>query len=71
MLSKASAVKVRNVMNPLLWLNAVAIPTLLSGAFAFKDQPLLAGPLVLGALVVPGWTLNQFTYFAKNDPKRL
>lgn len=58
-------------MNPLLWLNAVSVPSLLVGALAFKDQPWLAAPMVLGSLGIPGWTLWEYRYFARKDPQRL
>jgi hypothetical protein len=58
-------------MNPLLWLNAVAVPSLLAGAFLFKDQLLLAAPMAFGIVIVPGWTLWEYSRFARKDPQRL
>lgn len=70
-LSKAQAVKVRNVMNPLLWQNAVAMPLLLVSAYVFREQPILSVPLGLGAMCLPIWTMWEFRYFARTDPRRL
>lgn len=70
-LSKAQAVKVRNVMNPLLWLNAVAMPLLLSAAYMFRDQTVLSLPMIVVAAALPVWTMWEYRYFARKDPKRL
>ncbi|BCH07378.1 hypothetical protein MesoLj131c_16360 [Mesorhizobium sp. 131-3-5] len=70
-LSKAQAVRVRNVMNPLLWLNAMVLPVFVPAAYAFREQPLLALPLIFVAVAVPVYTLWEFRYFARKDPKRL
>jgi hypothetical protein len=70
-MSKASAVKVRNVMNPLLWLNAVVDPLLLFGAWLFRDHEWLAALLISGFLGIPAYTLWEFRYFARRDPQRL
>lgn len=71
MLSKAQAVRVRNVMNPLLWQNAVAMPALIVAAYLFREQPLLSTPMGLGAVALPLWTMWEYRFFARNDPKRL
>lgn len=68
-LSKAQAVKVRNVMNLLLWLNAVTVPLLLLAASVFKDQTFIAAPLAFAAVCLPMWTIWEYRYFARNDPK--
>lgn len=70
-LSKATAVKVRNVMNPLLWLNAVAVPSCIGSAIILQNQLVLAIPLVLTGIAIPLWTLLEFDYFAKREPQRL
>jgi hypothetical protein len=70
-ISKASAVKVRNVMNPLLWLNAVVEPLFLLGAWLFKDHVWLALPFIMGFLGLPAFTLWEFRHFARRDPQRL
>ncbi len=58
-------------MNPLLWLNAVTVPSFLIAAFAFRDNGWLAGPVIVGALSIPGYTLWEYRYFARSDPQRL
>lgn len=70
-LSKAQAVKVRNVMNPLLWLNAVAMPLLLSAAYMFQDQIFLSSLMGASAAGLPIWTMWEYRYFARTDPRRL
>ena len=58
-------------MNPLLWLNAVAIPLFLAAAWLFRDHEGLALLLILGSLGIPTYTLWEFRYFARRDPQRL
>lgn len=70
-LSKAQAVAVQNVMNPLLWLNAVSIPLLLIAAYVFRDDLLTSRVLAFGALIVPLWTLREYGYWRRDDPARL
>ena len=70
-LSKAKAVSVQNVMNPLLWLNAVAIPLLIGAAYLFNDDALLSRVFAVAASVVPLWTLYEYSCWRKNDPARL
>ena len=70
-LSKAQSVKVRNVMNPLLWLDAVAMPLLLTASYLFKDVWVLSVPMGLVAVALPIWTMLEYRYFARTDPKRL
>jgi len=69
--SRASSVKVRNVMNPLLWLNAVVVPPCILATLLLNDSLLLAMPFVACAFIVPVWTLCSFSYFSVKDPQRL
>jgi len=58
-------------MNPLLWLNAVAMPLLLFAAYLFRDVLALSFPMGLAAVALPIWTMWEYRYFARTDPKRL
>lgn len=70
-LSKAQAVAVQNVMNPLLWLNAVAIPMLLGAAYFFSADELLSRVFGISASVIPLWTLREYGCWRRDDPGRL
>ena len=70
-ISRATAVRVRNVLNPLLWLSAVALPSSLIGAYMLRDYPWFSGPLLGVGLLCPVSALAGFAYFAVRDPQRL
>lgn len=70
-LSKAQAVKVRNVMNPLLWLNAAVVPPLLIAAVAMRENQFVSIVLFLVAIIIPLFTLKEYSFFARTDPGRL
>lgn len=69
--TRAGAVRVRNVINPLLWLCGVSTPTCLAGAYAFHDQIALAAPILAVGLASPLATLAAYAYLLFRDPDRL
>ena len=62
---------VRSAMTPLLWICGISTPACLVAAFAFKDNLLISGFLVIvGTLpVIAG--LLAYAYFALREPDRL
>lgn len=70
-LSKAQAVVVQNVMNPLLWLNAVSIPLLLVAAYMFRGDVLMSRLFGVAAVAIPLWTLREYSCWRRDDPNRL
>lgn len=69
--SRAGIVRVRNVLNPLLWLCAVTTPTSLVFAYLLGDDAVLRYALVgLGSLPV-AVGLAAYVYFMFKDPNRL
>ena len=70
-ISRATAVRVRNVLNPLLWLSAVTLPSSLVGAYVLRDYPWFSGPLLGVDLLCPLSSVVGFAYFALRDPQRL
>lgn len=71
LVSKAEAVAVRNVLNPLLWLNVTVVPIGLAVVVMLQEKPWLAVPIMLTALGVPIWTLKHYGHFARTAPQRL
>ncbi len=69
--SRAGVVRVRNALNPLLWLCAVASPLCFGFAYAFSGDPVLRYGLVgLGASpIVAG--LVAYLYLMLHHPDRL
>lgn len=58
-------------MNPLLWQNAVAMPVLLAGAYLFREYAYLSSVMGTVAAGLPIWTMVEYRFFARTDPKRL
>ncbi|MFN3878053.1 MAG: hypothetical protein ACK4MH_06725 [Brevundimonas sp.] len=71
LVSKATAVAVRNVMNPLLWLNATVVPAGFTVVVLLQETLILAIPIMMTTLAVPIFTLKHYGYFAKHAPQRL
>lgn len=69
--SKAHAVAVQNVMNPLLWLNAIGVPLFLAAAYLMQGDLWVTRMLVAVAAAVPLWTLREYSHWRKHDPNRL
>ena len=69
--SRASSVKVRNVLNPLLWLCAIVVPAGLAAAIVLRGYPWLAGPIIAVTLFLPVSAVGAFVYFMLTNPQRL
>lgn len=67
--NRASSVKLRNILTPLLWFSALCLPMGIAGlvlappSFAWVFVMMMVVPMIF----VPGF----YTFFALNDPKRL
>lgn len=69
--SRAGVVRVRNALNPLLWMTALVVPTSLLAAYLFRDDPILKyGLFVLGASSVIATLVGYFILLFR-DPDRL
>jgi hypothetical protein len=52
-IDRAGVIRVRNAMNPLLWVLAISAPTCWVAAYMFRDDPILKyGFAGLGALPI-------------------
>ena len=69
--SRADAVRVRNVINPLLWLSAVTLPCGIGGAWLFREQAAFAAPILATGLLAPLSGIVAYFYFMARDPDRL
>ncbi len=69
--SRAGVVRVRNVLNPLLWATVTASPICFAAAYVFEADPVLRyGLAVLGALPIL-CTLACYLYWMLHQPDRL
>jgi hypothetical protein len=63
-IDRAGVIRVRNAMNPLLWLSSISAPVFLAAAYVFRDDAVLkycfAG---LGGLPLLASILAYFLYF--------
>jgi hypothetical protein len=63
-IDRAGVIRVRNAMNPLLWLLAISAPICWIAAYAFRDDPILKYGLAgLGALPIVASLVAYFLYF--------
>ena len=70
-ISRASSVRVRNVINPLLWLTAVTLGAGLPAVIVLRDDMTLALPILAVTLLSPLATIAAYVYFMARDPQRL
>ena len=63
--------RVRNVINPLLWLSAVTLPCGIAGAWLFREQAVFAAPILATGLASPLGAIAAYFYFMVRDPSRL
>lgn len=63
-ISRAGVVRVRNAMNPLLWLSPVSATICWIAAYMFRDDPILRYGLAgLGGLPIAASLVAYFLYF--------
>ena len=63
--SRAGVVRVRNAMNPLLWLSSIAPAICWIAAYVFRDDPVLRYALAsLGAVPILASVVAYFLYLA-------
>jgi hypothetical protein len=63
-ISRAGVIRVRNAMNPLLWLSPISATICWIAAYVFRDDPVLKYGLVgLGALPIVASIVAYFLYF--------
>lgn len=63
-ISRAGVIRVRNAMNPLLWLSSISAPVFLIAAYAFHDDPVLKYIFAaLGGLPILASLAAYFLYF--------
>ena len=69
--SRAGVVRVRNVLAPLLWLLAIAMPACFLAAYFFRDDAVLKYVLIISGLGTIVSTLVAYFMFMFRDPQRL
>ena len=63
-IDRAGVIRVRNAMNPLLWLSSISAPIFLIAAYVFRDDPILkCGFAGLGCLPIVASLAAYFLYF--------
>ena len=63
-IDRAGVIRVRNAMNPLLWLSPISATIFLVAAYVFRDDPVLKYAFAcLGGLPVLASILAYFLYF--------
>jgi hypothetical protein len=63
-ISRAGVIRVRNAMNPLLWLSPISATICWAAAYMFRDDPVLKyGFAGLGALPIVASLVAYFLYF--------
>ncbi|MEW7987048.1 MAG: hypothetical protein AB2799_14760 [Candidatus Thiodiazotropha sp.] len=69
--SAAQRLHVRSALNPILWLCAIATPTIFFFAYLFREQPSISTTLLVAGLVPVGVACLGFAYFALAKPEKL
>jgi hypothetical protein len=69
--SVASDLRVRSVLNPVLWLCAIVTLPCAVMAYLFRDLPVLSDLLMVLAALPVFVAVAGYVYFAIRDPKRL
>ncbi len=70
-IDRAGVIRVRNAMNPMLWLSSASAIIFLCAAFVFRDDPVLKyGFALLGASPILA-SLAAYFIFMFRDPDRL
>lgn len=69
--SRAAVVKVRNILNPLLWLSAIVTPVFFLTAYAAGFDTVTGACLTIIGSLPPILALFAYLYFALKEPDRL
>lgn len=69
--SAAQRLHVRSALNPILWLCAIATPTIFLFGYLFKDQPQICVALLIAGFIPVGVACLGFAYFALAKPEKL
>lgn len=69
--SAVQRLHVRSALNPILWLCAIATPTIFLFAYLFKEKQTISVALLVAGLVPVGVACLGFIYFALIRPEKL
>ncbi len=69
--SSVARIYVRNILNPLLWSDAIVCPIFLGAAWGFRNVEWIRNTAFIISALPPVLTIVAFVYFALADPDRL
>jgi len=69
--SRAGVVRVRNALNPLLWMTALVFPTAIAGAYLFRDDTIIKFAPSIFAVTPVAATITAYFMLLFRDPDRL